>query len=143
MQTQNYSNHVRWFPLFHFVVSPLLFVLLIWNAVRLYQVPSWDAAMNLVFVFTVILVALAARMQALKAQDRVIRLEERLRYAALLSPELAAKASELPLSRVIALRFASDSELESLIAKVINKELATPKDIKLAIKDWRGDFVRV
>lgn len=143
MQTQNYSNHVRWFPLFHFVISPLLFVLLIWNAVRLYQAPSWDAAMNLLFVFTVILVALAARMQALKAQDRVIRLEERLRYAALLHPDLAAKAAELPVSRMIALRFASDAELEQLVNKVISRELDTPKDIKLAIKEWRADFIRV
>jgi hypothetical protein len=96
MNSQNYANHVRWFPLFHFVTTPILLVLLIWYSVRLYQYPSWDAAMSLLLVFTVALIGLAARMQALKAQDRVIRLEERLRYAALLSPELAEKASGLP-----------------------------------------------
>lgn len=143
MNSQNYANHVRWFPLFHFVITPILVVLLIWYSIRLFQTQTWDSAMNLLLVLTVALVGLAARAQALRAQDRVIRLEERLRYSSILSPELAAKAAELPVSRMIALRFASDAELEQLAQKVIDRELATTKDIKLAIKDWRADTLRV
>jgi hypothetical protein len=143
MNSQSYANHVRWFPLFHFVITPLLLVLLIWSAFRLYQAPSWDGAMNLLLVFTVALIGLAARMQALKAQDRVIRLEERLRYSMVLSPELAESAAALPVSRMIALRFASDAELAGLVQKVVDREFATTKDIKLAIKEWRADTLRV
>lgn len=143
MNSQNYANHVRWFPLFHFVITPILLALLLWYSIRLFQTQTLDSAMNLLQVLTVALVGLAARAQALRAQDRVIRLEERLRYSAILSPELAAKAAELPVSRMIALRFASDAELEQLAQKVIDRELATTKDIKLAIKDWRADTLRV
>lgn len=143
MNSQNYANHVRWFPLFHFVITPILLALLLWYSIRLFQTQTLDSAMNLLVVLTVALVGLAARAQALRAQDRVIRLEERLRYRAILSPELAAKAAELPVSRMIALRFASDAELEQLAQKVIDRELATTKDIKLAIKDWRADTLRV
>jgi predicted lactoylglutathione lyase len=87
--------------------------------------------------------SVAARLQALKAQDRVIRLEERLRYKELLSKDLADKASNLSTSQMIALRFASDAELPDLAQKVVNGELATSKDIKLAVKNWRGDYLRV
>ena len=89
-----------------------------------------------------ILLALAARLQALKVQDRVIRLEERLRYRDLLSADLAARASDLPVSQIIALRFASDAELGGLVERTLNGEFEKTKDIKLAIKDWRGDYLR-
>lgn len=92
---------------------------------------------------TLILLALTSRMQPLKAQDRVIRLEERLRYRELLDPETAAKASALPESQIVALRFASDAELPELVNRVISGELKTQKEIKMAIKDWRADNFRV
>lgn len=142
-QAQNYSNHVRWFPLFHFVISPLLLILLIWQAVRVYQDPSQGNALLLLLIFVVALIGLAARVQALRAQDRVIRLEERLRYRELLDADTAVKAADLPVSRIIAMRFASDAELPDLVRRVIARELDSPKAIKLAIKDWRGDHLRV
>lgn len=141
--TQSYSNHVRWYPLFHFVVVPLTFLNLVWQSVILYQYPSWSQAMALVFAVTVILIATAGRFQSLKAQDRTIRLEERLRFRDILPPESAAQASELPVSKIIALRFASDGELPELVRRTLSGELATSKDIKLAITDWRPDHLRV
>lgn len=142
-ESQNYQNHVRWFPLFHFVVFPLLAFNLVWQSVRLYQEPSWDRAEWVLMSFVFILMILAARLQSLRAQDRVIRLEERLRYKSLLPAELAEKASGLRTSEIIALRFASDEELPDLAARVVNGEFASPKEIKLAIRNWRGDHLRV
>lgn len=140
---QNYQNHVRWFPLFHFVLMPLLLFNLIWHCVRLYQEPSWDRGESIILAIGLILLALAARLQALKAQDRVIRLEERLRYQAILPSDLAQKAANLKTGQIIALRFASDEELPELVEKVLNGELTESKEIKLAVKNWRGDYLRV
>ena len=86
---------------------------------------------------------LAARVQALKAQDRVIRLEESLHFHKILSPDLAFQADQLPTGNKIALRFASDDELPELIQKAINGEFASSKEIKLAVKNWRGDHLRI
>lgn len=142
-EQQNYSNHVRWFPLFHVVVMPLLLLNFLSHLVRLFMAPSWGLAFWSLLGITLILLALASRLQSLKAQDRVIRLEERLRYRELLPGDLAAKASALPVSQIIALRFASDAELHGLVERTIGGEFAKPKDIKLAIKEWRGDHLRV
>lgn len=90
-----------------------------------------------------IILSLAARIQALKAQDRIIRLEERLRYNRLLTGDVAEKASTLPIGQIIALRFASDDELPSLVQRTLDGEFKTNKEIKLAVKNWRGDYLRV
>ena len=144
---QNYSNHVRWFPLFHFVVMPLLLLNFLSHIVRLFMAEPESGRKTLAFwtllSFVFILMGLAARLQSLKAQDRVIRLEEGLRYREILSADLAAKAANLPVDQIIALRFASDGELSGLVERTLNGEFAKPKDIKLAIKDWRGDYLRV
>ncbi len=115
----------------------------LYQAVRLYQEPGLDRAVWLVLSVVFMLIVLASRGQALAAQDRTIRLEERLRYKELLSPELAQKASNLPIGKIIALRFASDGELTDLTSQVIDGKLNTGKEIKMAIKNWRGDYLRV
>ena len=147
MAEQTYSNHTRWYPLFHFVVMPLLVLNLLSHIVRLYLAPPESGCKTLAFwvllSFTLILLALASRVQALKAQDRVIRLEERLRYREVLSPELAKRADALRTGQIIALRFAPDDELAGLVERTLNGEFAKTKDIKLAIKNWRGDYLRV
>lgn len=146
-KTQTYANHTRWYPLMHFVVAPLLFLNLIEHVVRIFTAPNADVRLEQVFwtilSITLILMALVARLQSLQVQDRLIRLEERLRYRELLSPAVAAAASTLPISQIIALRFASDEELPSLTERVLNKELNTNKEIKLAVKNWRPDHLRV
>lgn len=141
--TQNYSNHVRWFPLFHFVVMPLLLLNFLSHLVRLFMAPSWSLGFWTLLGITLILLALASRLMAIKAQDRIIRLEEKLRYRELLSPELAERAKGLHIGQIIALRFASDDELPGLIERTLNGEFAKPKEIKQAIKNWRGDYLRV
>jgi Family of unknown function (DUF6526) len=128
-KTQNYENHVRWFPLFHFVVSPILFFNLVWQSVRLYQEPSWDRAEFVLLSIGLLLLGLAARMQALMVQNRLIKLEESLRYQKILSPDMAFQAEQLPLGSKFALRFASDEELPELIQKAINGEFKNSKEI--------------
>lgn len=142
-EQQTYQNHTRWFPLVHFVISPLLLLMLIWQIFRLYQDFNVDRVFNLVLVIVILLLSFAARMQALKAQDRVIRLEEKLRYQAILPKDLAEKASNLKTGQMIALRFASDEELPELVQKALSGEFKDGKEIKLAVKNWRGDYLRV
>jgi Family of unknown function (DUF6526) len=142
-EQQSYQNHTRWYPLVHFIVSPILLFNLVWQAVRLYQEPSWDRAEFVLLSIGLVLLSLAARLQALKAQDRVVRLEERLRYKELLPKDLAEKASNLRTGQMIALRFASDEELPELVQKTLNGEFKTSKEIKLAVNNWRGDYLRV
>ena len=143
---QTYANHTRWYPLFHFVVMPLLLLNFLSHIVRLFLAAPESGRKILAFwvllSFTLILFALATRLTAMKVQDRVIRLEERLRYHRLLGSDLAARAENLPIGQIIALRFASDAELGGLVERALNVEFAKTKDIKLAIKDWRGDYLR-
>jgi hypothetical protein len=142
-EQQTYKNHTRWNWLVHFVISPLLIFHFIWVAVALYLYPSWDRAEYLLLAAVLILMSIMSRMQPITAQDRIIRLEEDLRYKVLLAPEIAEQAIALPTGKKIALRFASDKELPGLIQRVLNDELKTSKEIKLAITNWRGDHLRV
>ncbi len=146
-ENQTYANHTRWYPLFHFVVMPLLVLNFLSHLVRLFMAAPDSGRKALAFwtllSFALILLGLASRLQALKAQDRTIRLEEKLRYREVLSGELAGRFGELSIGQIIALRFASDAELAGLVERTLNGEFAKTKDIKLAIKDWRGDYLRV
>ena len=90
-----------------------------------------------------LMLSVAARLQALKAQDRVIRLEERLRYQRKLPPDLAEKAAALQTGQMLALRFASDDELPELVRRTLSGELKNSKEIKMSVKNWRGDYLRV
>ncbi len=142
-EAQNFQNHTRFFPLVHFVIFPIMLLNLVWQSVMMYFYPTWDRGEAIILAVTLILLSLAARVQAIKAQDRVIRLEEKLRYKELLPKDLAEKAISLSAGKMIALRFASDAELPALVEKTLRGELNTGKEIKLAIKDWRGDYLRV
>lgn len=143
MAEQNYSNHTRWFPLFHFVLMPLLVIHFLCHLVRLFMAPGWERGFWTLFALVIVLIPLVARLGAMRVQDRVIRLEERLRYREVLTPELAGRASGLRLGQMIALRFASDEELPGLVERTLNGEFEKPKDIKLAVKNWRADNLRV
>lgn len=141
-ETQNYKNHTRFYPLFHFILTPLLLALLIYAIVRVVQDPSIDRAVMILTVLVMTGINFAARLQALRVQDRVIRLEERVRYSRLLSPDLASQAENLPLGQIIALRFASDAELPELLNRVLRGELTKSAEIKQAVKNWRADNLR-
>jgi hypothetical protein len=140
---QTYQNHVRWYPFVHFFLTPILFFNLVWQSVRLYQEPNWDRAENVLLAIALIALSIAARLQALKAQDRVIRLEETLRFREILPADLAAQAAQLKTGQIIALRFAPNEELPDLVRRITNGELKTSKEIKQSIKNWRGDCLRV
>lgn len=146
-ETQTYANHTRWNPLFHFVVMPLLLLNFLSHLVWLFMAAPESGRKTLAFwtlmSFALILLGLVSRQQALKAQDRTIRLEERLRFKEILPSDLAQKASNLPTGQIIALRFAPDEELTDLVSQVIDGKLNTSKEIKMAIKNWRGDDHRV
>ncbi len=143
MAEQNYSNHARWYPLFHFVVMPLLAINLLSHLVRFFMAPSWTLFFWVLLSVTLVLFAFASRLMALKAQDRVIRLEERLRHQGLLTGELLARSGDLTPGQIIALRFASDPELPQLVERTLNGEFGKTKEIKQAVKNWRADHHRV
>jgi hypothetical protein len=140
---QTYASHTRWHAPFHFFVSPIFLLNLLWSAVRLWREPNAEHVWMLVMAFALIVLLLLVRINPLKAQDRLIRLEEQLRYQRVLSADLAAQASTLPVGKIVALRFAPDEELPGLVTQVLDGKLDTSKEIKQAIKNWRGDYFRV
>ncbi|HSW30486.1 MAG TPA: DUF6526 family protein [Longimicrobiales bacterium] len=142
-QPQTYANHAKLVPVFHFVGSPLLLILLGWTTWRLIEAPSADTAMSLVLVVVLALAYFYGRMFAMGVQDRVIRLEERLRMERLLDADLKARIPEFTTEQLIGLRFASDEELPALARRVLAEGIADRKTIKLAVKSWRADHQRV
>jgi hypothetical protein len=142
-ETQTYENHVRWHAPFHFVLAPILLLNFIFAIVRLVQDFNIDRVAYLIVAFALIILGLLARTNALMAQNRVVRLEEQLRYERILPKDLAAKARNLKTNQMIALRFASDEELPDLIERTLKGEFEKPDQIKRAVKNWRGDFLRV
>ena len=141
---QTLATHTRWHPPFHFVLMPLLTFHLICMAVRLWNHPGWDSVEAMLLAVALVILGFLSRVNALKAQDRIIRLEESLRYQRILPVDLAARASsELKAGQSIALRFASDGELPELIRQVLAGKPEKPAEIKSAIKNWRGDYFRV
>jgi uncharacterized membrane protein YciS (DUF1049 family) len=138
---QNYSNHTKFVPAFHFFVLPILLVNVgyqITLAVRGFSAGTVIGALTSV---ALLLAALFARLFALKVQDRVIRLEVRLRLQQVLPPDLRARIDEVTLDQMVGLRFASDAELPELTRKAFN-ERASRNDLKKAIKDWQADEAR-
>lgn len=141
-ETQTYDNHVRWRPWYHFVLGPLMLVNFIFWCVRMYQEPNWDHGWMIVLSAGLVMLTLLARTQVLTVQDRLIRLEERLRYKEVLPPELAERAMNLRTSQYVALRFAGDDELAGLVERTLDGELSEQKEIKTSVSDWRGDYLR-
>jgi uncharacterized membrane protein len=139
---QTKQNHVRFDPAYHFFLVPALLVMLVWSIVHLIRHPGTLAAALLVIVILLWVMAFRFRVYPLKVQDRVIRLEERLRLAMLLPEPLRSRIPELTERQLIALRFASDAELAALVERTLRENLA-PKQIKDAIQTWRPDYWRV
>ncbi len=140
---QTFANLARFHPPFHFFLIPgalILLILTIVNAIRhARRLDAWILLLiGILFPVAVFLI----RINALRVQDRLIRLEERLRLEALLSADLSARIGELTEAQLIALRFASDAELPLLVPKVLAANMQS-KDIKKAIVAWRADNFRV
>lgn len=140
---QNFKNHTRYYPLHHFVLSPLALVGVILSIILLFSDHSLtEKIFFLVIALSVFLISLIARKYATKNQDRTIRAEMRLRYYILTGKRLESLEEKLTMKQLVALRFASDEELLSLIEKTI-KENLSPKAIKQSIKNWVADENRV
>jgi len=139
---QSYANHARMDPPFHFFLAPLLIVALILSIISLVRHPGLDSILWMLLAVALLLTAEKARSYALKAQDRVIRLEERLRLSMLLPEAARPRIAELTEPQLIALRFASDAELPPLAMRSLNEGL-TMKQIKSSIQSWRADNFRI
>jgi hypothetical protein len=139
---QNYKNHARLFPLFHFVVLPIMLLNFLNSIRQVWLVPNWSTAWAMVVAFGFAALALSARVMALAVQDRVIRLEMQLRLMRVLSPDLQNRIAALKRGHFVALRFASDEELPGLVREITDGRLQTPKEIKLRVKNWQADWLR-
>jgi uncharacterized protein DUF6526 len=140
---QNFANHGRFFPTFHFFVVPVMAINLFWSLYRLWVTGfSWDGCERVLLALGLALGFLTVRLMALTVQDRVIRLEERLRYERVLPADLKARIGEFTVTQLIALRFASDAELPALARKVLDDKISQRKAIKQMVKNWRPDYLR-
>jgi hypothetical protein len=139
---QSYANHARLDPPFHFVLLPLGLAAIVISIIVVVHRPNLRSTLLVVLAFGFPVVAFKARAYALKAQDRVIRLEERLRLAMLLPEGLRSRIGDLTEGQLIGLRFASDAELPALAQRALNEGL-DKKQIKAAIQSWRADTFRV
>ncbi|MFY9743812.1 MAG: DUF6526 family protein [Candidatus Sulfotelmatobacter sp.] len=139
---QTFANHARLDPLFHFVVLPVFLLTAIAGGVHFVWRPSWHSASFFVIAVAAAIAVTKTRLYALKVQDRVIRLEERLRLSLLLPEPLRSRIPELTEGQLIALRFASDAEVPKLAERAISGKMSKA-DIKKAIQVWRPDYFRV
>ena len=138
---QNLKNHARYEPLYHYVAFPIL----LWNLIHALsglRSFTFESVFHAAVAFALVLLAWFARAFPLAAQNRIIRLEERLRLRDL-APELAAQSGRITPGQWTALRFAGDDELPGLVRQVLDGKLTTGAEIKQAIVHWRADHLRV
>jgi hypothetical protein len=143
MTEQSYASHAKWVPTYHFFVLPVLVLNFVQSIIRLVRFGvSWNGIVAVLTALALFLLAFHARLFATKVQDRVIRLEERLRMSRLLPADLQPRIEEFTASQLIAMRFASDEELPALARKVLDGKLSNTKAIKQMVKHWRADYLR-
>jgi hypothetical protein len=142
-RTQSAASHAQWTPGYHFFASPLAVIYLIWAIKRAMTLRDMESHFILVGAFALVGTVAMLRLGTVRVQDRIIRLEERLRLARILPADLQPRIEEIRVSHLIALRFASDGEVTELVRKVLANPDIKPKEIKGMIKQWRSDFFRV
>ena len=146
---QTYANHRRFDPPFHFFIGPVFILGVVLSLVHFFYHFSESSFRENFHAFLLVLLAVAfltlalkTRLYALRVQDRVIRLEERLRLTQLLSEPLRSRIPELTVDQLIGLRFASDAEVPKLVERALNEKL-NRSQIKKAIRNWRPDYWRI
>jgi Family of unknown function (DUF6526) len=142
-QIQNFQNHTRFVPAFHFFVAPIFLLNIVWSIVRVIRDFSFGTIVYLLVAIALFVLALCARIFAITVQDRLIRLEMRLRMQQLLPADLRARIPDFTLNQLVSLRFAGDTELPALARKVLDEKLMERKTIKMLIQDWQPDLLRV
>jgi hypothetical protein len=139
---QNFQNHTRVVPLYHMFVFGVFLINLGTSIYRLVKFGSWISLVNFLVALALIVLFFYVRVFVLSVQDRVIRLEMRLRLAELLPADLRPRIPEFSLGQLVALRFACDAELPALARKVLDEKLSDSKAIKRLVKDWQADYLR-
>ena len=143
MSEQNLGNHTRFFPPFHFFVLPVLLGNFLYSIYAWYKIGwSLGGLWRAIVAFAIAYGFVLARVMSLSVQNRVIRLEETLRYERLLPPDLKARIPEFTIGQIVSLRFASDAELPALARKVLDDKMSQRKAIKQLVKAWRADYLR-
>lgn len=145
MKTQNFKNHARYYPLHHFIITPLTLVFLGWTVNKSNFDTSESTSESIYFLILaliIVILPLLGRTYALKNQNRIIVMEMRLRYFHLTGKSFYEKEKNLRTSQIIALRFAGDDELLGLVEQAIIKKLSN-KEIKMSLRNWKGDYSRV
>jgi hypothetical protein len=141
-RAQTYKNHTRLLPAFHFFVIPVLFLNFVNEIRHLWRYPSEGAGFTAVVGAALLMLGFLSRVQAVTVQDRVIRLEMRLRLRQVLPTELHGRINDLTHRQLVALRFAGDAELPELVREILEGKLQTGKQIKLRVKNWQPDWLR-
>jgi hypothetical protein len=142
--TQNFENHTKLVPAFHFFVLPVLALNLVWSIERAWKFSSAGTVISALLAAALVLLALLGRMFALTVQDRVIRLEMQLRLQSVLPPDLRARIPEFNVAQFVSMRFASDAELPELARKVLDEHLTESEGDKEAHPQLAaGPFARL
>ena len=143
MAEQSFQSHAKWLPPFHFFVLPVLLINLgfsiYWCVKASFTV---SGVLSVVFAAALFVGMVMARMMAMKVQDRVIRIEERIRFERVLPADMHARIGEFTIDQLVALRFASNAELPELARRVLEEKVNDRKAIKRMIKTWRPDLAR-
>jgi len=142
-RAQTYASHRRYIPEFHFFVLPVLVANIVITIMEFVRHPRFITGWVVVLAFALAIGIWTARAMALRAQDRIIRFEERSRLERLLPPDLRGRVADLRPGQLVAIRFAPDDEVPDLVRRVLSGELTTQGDIKRAIQRWRADHLRV
>lgn len=140
--TQSFANHARWQPLYHFFASPVTAIYAVYAITQVFGDPSKANIIHALWAAAISAAVVSSRIMALTVQNRIIRLEMRLRLQDVLSGELLTRSKALSVRQLIALRFASDAELPALVERTLKGEFKNGKEIKAAIKDWQADWLR-
>lgn len=143
MEEQNFANHAKYVPVFHFFAIPVFVINFGWSLYRFWKLGlSFEGVFGVLLAAALVVLVFEARLFPLAVQDRLIRLEEQLRFARLLPADLQPRIGEFTAGQMVALRFASDAELPALARKVLDEKLTDRKAIKQQIKNWRADYLR-
>ena len=139
---QSFENHSRVVPPYHMFVIPVFMINFVWRLIQLRYGITFASIMNVLLAAAFVILVFYARIFSLTVQDRVIRLEMRLRLERALSPDLRSRIAEFTVPQLVSLRFASDQELPLLAQQVLDEKLSDRKTIKRRIKDWQADLLR-
>ncbi len=139
---QSYKNHSKFVPAYHFVAFPLIVINMVWAMYRMFSLRTGDSIVNALTSIALVIVFFMARIFALRVQDRVIRLEMRLRLREVLPLGLHPRIVDFTPDQLVAMRFASDEELPELATVVLRDHIHDKKVIKQMIREWQADHLR-